>query len=437
MNITVVGLGKIGLPLAAQYVSKGHFVIGADISERTVDFVNRGQAPFPGEFGLEKILSDSVKSGTLKATTNTTEAVSQSNVVVVAVPLFVDSNADPAFSAMDAASRDIGRGLKAGALVAYETTLPVGTTRNRLVPILERESGLVAGRDFFVVFSPERVLTGRVFEDLKKYPKLVGGIDPDSEAKGIEFYEAVLDFDERSDLPKPNGVWPLGSAEAAEMAKLAETTYRDVNIGLANQFASYAEKIGVDIYEVIQACNSQHFSHIHQPGVAVGGHCIPIYPHLYLHGDPEATVVSASRLANKSMPKHAVQLLYQGLGTLDNKKIVILGLSYRGGVKEHAFSGAWDLVDEVAALGGIPLVQDPMYTNAEIQELGLQPYQLGEFCDGIVLQSNHREYVDLIPENFPGVKYMIDGRNCSNSKLRAEIPHSVIGVGKTTDSKSL
>lgn len=429
MNITVVGLGKIGLPLAAQYASKGHFVIGADISERTVDFVNRGQAPFPGEFGLEKILSDSVKLGTLKATTNTTEAVAQSNVVVVAVPLFVDSNADPAFSAMDAASRDIGRGLKAGALVAYETTLPVGTTRNRLVPILERESGLVAGRDFFVVFSPERVLTGRVFEDLRKYPKLIGGIDPNSESKGIEFYEAVLDFDERRDLPKPNGVWPLGSAEAAEMAKLAETTYRDVNIGLANQFASYAEKIGVDIYEVIQACNSQPYSHLHQPGIAVGGHCIPVYPHFYLQGDPDAKIVSAARIANKSVPSRMVDVLSDYFDDLSEKSVAILGLAYRAGVKEHAFSGALDLVTEAIARGAKPLIHDPLYTQDELEKLGLSPYNLGDSCDAVVLHTNHLDYMHITPQDFPGAKIFIDGRNSSPASIRKAMKTFVIGKG--------
>ncbi len=429
LKIAVVGLGKIGLPLAAHYANKGHSVVGADISQTTVDFVNKGHEPFPGEFGLREILREVVQAGKLKATTSTTEAVANSSAVVVAVPLFVDANADPAFSAMDAASVDIGRGLKPGTLVAYETTLPVGTTRDRLVPILERESGMVAGKDFYVVFSPERVLTGRVFEDLRKYPKLVGGIDPTSESKGIEFYKSVLDFDERADLPKPNGVWPLGSAEAAEMAKLAETTYRDVNIALANQFATYAEKIGVDIYEVIQACNSQNFSHIHQPGVAVGGHCIPIYPHLYLHGDPNATVVSASRMANKSMPKHAVQLLHAGIGNIDGKKIVILGLTYRGGVKEHAFSGAWDLVSEITSLGGVPVVHDPMYTSTEIRELGLAPFELNEPCDGMILQSSHVQYLELVPQNFPGAQFMVDGRNSTNESLRSAIPHSIIGVG--------
>src|SRR5690606_31775712 len=161
-----------------------------------------------------------------------------------------------------------------GTLVSYETTLPVGTTRDRWAPMLEAGSGLTVGEDFHLVFSPERVLTGRVFSDLRRYPKLVGGVDAASTAAGTAFYEAVLDFDEREDLPRPNGVWDLGSSEASEMAKLAETTYRDVNIGLANQFARFADLHGLDVMKVIESCNSQPYSHIHRPGIAVGGHCI-------------------------------------------------------------------------------------------------------------------------------------------------------------------
>jgi nucleotide sugar dehydrogenase len=163
------------------------------------------------------------------------------------------------------------------------------------------------------------VLTGRVFEDLRKYPKLIGGLSEEGASQAREFYEAVLDFDERSDLERANGVWDLGSAEAAEMAKLAETTYRDVNIGLANQFAKFAEKSGIDIYRVIEACNSQPFSHIHRPGISVGGHCIPVYPRLYLSNDPEATVVSTARATNASMPIHAVERLAHVYGDLHGR----------------------------------------------------------------------------------------------------------------------
>ena len=241
MKIAVVALGKIGLPLAVQFANKGHQVIGCDVNQKTVDLVNAGTEPFPGEAHLQEHLNKVVKNGNLIATTDTQDAVSKSEAVVVVVPLFVDEQGVPDFGWMDAATEKIGAGLKPGTLVSYETTLPVGTTRNRFAKALEKASGLTAGKDFTLVFSPERVLTGRVFADLRKYPKLVGGIDAASTAAGVKFYEAVLDFDDRPDLQQKNGVWDLGSCEASEMAKLAETTYRDVNIALANQFAIFAE----------------------------------------------------------------------------------------------------------------------------------------------------------------------------------------------------
>lgn len=429
MRITTVGLGKIGLPLAVHYSKKGHSVIGADINEQTVDLVNHGTEPFPGEQNLAEFLSVAVKSGALKATTSTTDAVSQSDFVVVAVPLFVDDKAHPDFRAMDAATRLIGKGLQPGTLVAYETTLPVGTTRNRLTPILEEESGLEAGKDFYVVFSPERVLTGRVFADLRKYPKLVGGINEISETKGAEFYEEVLDFEPRPELPKPNGVWRLGSTEAAEMAKLAETTYRDVNIALANQFAVHAEQIGVDLYQVIEACNSQHFSHIHKPGVAVGGHCIPVYPYLYLEGDPSATLVSEARKVNESMPTHIISRMEQEFGSLEGKTVAILGLAYRGGVKEHAFSGAWELIQELRDKKVNPQINDPMYSNQELKALGLDSFTLGGPCDAAIIQTDHASFKGLTKEDIPSARFLVDGRNISSPSLREEIRTYVVGIG--------
>ena len=263
MNITVVGLGKIGLPLAVQYASRGHKVTGADINSATVELVNAGAEPFPGEAMLAEKLKAEVDAGRLTASTDTAAAVKGAEAVVLVVPLFVDDEGQPDYAWMDSATKDVAAGLQSGTLVSYETTLPVGTTRDRYAPMLEEGSRLVAGQDFHLVFSPERVFTGRVFADLRRYPKLVGGINEKSEAAGITFYQSVLEFDERPDLERPNGVWAMGSAEAAEMAKLAETTYRDVNIGLANQFAKFADRARIDVYKVIEACNSQPFSHIH------------------------------------------------------------------------------------------------------------------------------------------------------------------------------
>jgi len=427
MKIALVALGKIGLPLAVQFAKKGHQVIGCDVNQKTVDLVNQGIEPFPGEAHLDQYLKEVVSSGLLTATTDTTAAVSQVDAVVVVVPLFVDNDGVPDFGWMDDATAKIAAGLKPGTLVSYETTLPVGTTRNRFAPALENGSGLVAGKDFHLVFSPERVLTGRVFADLRKYPKLVGGINESSTKAGIDFYNAVLDFDDRPDLTEKNGVWDLLTCEASEMAKLAETTYRDVNIALANQFAIFAEGANIDIAKVISASNSQPYSHIHQPGIAVGGHCIPIYPRFYLWNDPKATVVRAAREANAAMPEHAVSILAKEIGDLKGKQVAVLGISYRGGVKESAFSGVFPTVENLKKSGATVLVNDPMYTDEEITSLGFTPYKIGAPVDALILQADHKEYKELKSSDFPGIKAIVDGRRYLKPSNFAGINFRVIG----------
>lgn len=427
MKITVVALGKIGLPLAVQFARKGHSVIGADVIEKTVELVNAGVEPFPGEAHLGEYLVEVVKSGALRATTDTTSAVAQSDAVVVVVPLFVDNEGIPDFGWMDAATESIGKGLKPGTLVSYETTLPVGTTRNRFAPALEKLSGLKAGVDFHLVFSPERVFTGRVFADLRKYPKLVGGINDASGAHGVKFYQEVLDFDERPDLAQGNGVWDLGSSEASELAKLAETTYRDVNIALANQFALFSEVNGIDVQKVIDASNSQPFSHIHRPGIAVGGHCIPIYPRFYLWNDPAATVVSAARSANAAMPSHVVNTLAKIHGDLKGQRVAVLGAAYRGGVKETAFSGVFPTVAALKELGALVMVHDPMYTDDELTHYGFVPYHYGEAVDAAIVQADHAQYRDLAPNDLPGAKTILDGRGVTDESKWTGVRYHVVG----------
>lgn len=429
MNITVVGLGKIGLPLAVQFAGKGHAVYGADVNTAVIEQVNAGHEPFPGEADLGRRLSEVVAAGCLHATTDTADAVRRSEAVVVVVPLFVDADGVPDFRALEAATLDIGAGLQPGTLVAYETTLPVGTTRERWKPLLESASGLREGSDFHVVFSPERVLTGRVFADLRKYPKLIGGLTDAGAHQARAFYEAVLDFDERPDLARANGVWDLGTAEASEMAKLAETTYRDVNIGLANQFGRFAASRGIDIYQVIEASNSQPYSHIHRPGIAVGGHCIPIYPRLYLHNDPDASVVRAAREANAAMPAYTVGLAAAAYGDLNGARVVVLGASYRGGVKETAFSGVFPTVAALTKAGAQALVHDPMYTAEELEGLGFTPWRPGDSVDVAILQADHACYADYSSADLPDVAVVVDGRRALDPARFEGVTFLVVGRG--------
>jgi UDP-N-acetyl-D-glucosamine dehydrogenase len=402
VNAVVVALGKIGLPLAVQIAGRGHAVVGCDINERVVALVNEGSEPFPGEAGLADGLRAALTAGRLRAQTDTTAAVAEGPELVVCVPpLAIDSEMELDFGAVDAVTEAIGRGLVAGTTVSFETTLPVGTTRGRITTRLEELSGLRAEEDFYVVFSPERVYSGRIFADLATYPKLVGGVGPRSEARGVELYEQFLDAE----------VWPMGSAEAAELAKLAETTYRNVNIAFANELARFADRAGIDLERVIAASNSQPFSHIHRPGVAVGGHCIPVYPHFYMSGDPEARLPRVADEVNRAMPEYAVSLAAEALGgELPGATVLILGVTYRGGVKETAFSGAFALSELLGAAGATVVAADPFYEDGELRELGFEPWDGGP-VDAAILQADHPEHVALAPADIPGLRALVDGRN--------------------------
>ena len=433
MKTAVVALGKIGLPLAVQFADAGHEVIGVDVNPRQVELINQGIEPFPGEAHLQEKLSELVPAGKLRATTDYAEAIPGADAIVIVVPLFVnDATWEPDFAWMDAATRSLAEHITPGTLVSYETTLPVGTLRTRFVPMIEEISGLEESKDFFAVFSPERVLTGRVFEDLRKYPKLIGALTEEGTRRAREFYESALEFDERPDLKQPNGVWDLGSPEASELAKLAETTYRDVNIALANEFALFAQDHGIDVYKVIDASNSQPYSHIHQPGIAVGGHCIPVYPRLYLSGDPSATTVRTARQLNASVPAFLVERAASLLGSLKGLKAVVLGASYRTGVKETAFSGVFPVVDALREHGAEVAVHDTYYDDEEIRGFGWDPYTIGDAADLVIVQTNHPEYRELAASDVPGVKLVVDGRNITTAENWSGTPRLVLGDGSAS-----
>jgi UDP-N-acetyl-D-mannosaminuronic acid dehydrogenase len=421
VKAVVVALGKMGLPLATYIARAGHDVVGCDIDAHAVDAVNAGMAPFPGEAGLDEAIEAAVAGGRLRATTDTTAAVAEGPDLVVAVPpLYVDEHAQPDWRSVDAVCAAIGAGLRAGTVVSLETTVPVGTTRWKVAMDLEAASGLRAGSDFDVVFSPERVSTGRAFRDLDSYPKLVGGLDASGEQRGVALYEQFIAAEVR----------PMGSAEAAELTKLAETTYRDVNIAFANELASYADRLGLDVERVIEAANSQPYSHIHRPGVAVGGHCIPVYPHFLLGGDPASRLPRVAREVNDAMPAYAVGLLTEALGSLEGRTVLILGVAYRGGVKETAFSGAAALRDELSGRGARPVASDPMYSADELRAAGYEPWDATSPADAAIVQADHVEYRTLDIALLGGATVVVDGRGILDGAALAAAGLRVLRIGR-------
>ncbi len=424
MKVAVVGLGHIGLPLAVQYAGRGHDVIGCDVAAWIVDAINRGESPHDDEPALTTQVPGLVAAGRLRATTDDAAGVREADVVVVIVPVVVDERRQIDFGPIDAATREIAAGLQPGTIVIYETTLPVGTTRDRFGPMLEAGSGLNLDRDFHLAFSPERVLVGRVLLDLQRYPKIVGGTSPEGTRRAVEFY--------RSALAEGTEVRAVSNAETAEMTKLAETTYRDVNIALANEYARYAARRGIDVTEVIAAANSQPFSHIHAPGVGVGGHCIPVYPHFLFNDEPDLRLPPLARQINEEMGGWAVDQLRDRIGALDGTGVLVLGIAYRADVREDAFSSAFKIRDELRAAGAIVYGHDPYFSDEHIRSLGFEPYDLGAPVPvrGAIVQAGHDAYRSIDLREIPELELLIDGRNALDRTSVEAAGVAYLGIGR-------
>jgi nucleotide sugar dehydrogenase len=426
--VALVGAGKMGLPLAAQFAGHGWQVTAVDVNESVVAAINEGRSHVGEEPGLVDAVAGAHAAGRLRATTDAAAAAHAADVVVIIVPVMLDDQQQPDYRFMDAAVASVAPGLRRGSLVIFETTLPVGDTRGRYAPRLEAASGLTVDDGLFVAFSPERLLSGHVFQNLATYPKLVGGVGPASTARAAAFYDSVLDAE----------VVAMSNAEAAEFAKLAETTYRDVNIALANEFANYADRAGVDILEVIAAANSQPYSHIHQPGIGVGGHCIPVYPHFLLSRAPELTLVDASRRANDGQVDRAIGTIDEALGGLDGAEVLVLGLTYRHGVKELAYSRALPLISGLQARGARVLAYDPLLSEAETYRTGASPWSWASVAPGvraIVTQTADPRFASLDPAWFPKLAVLLDGRNSLRDlTLPAGVAYHGIGVPGSSGS---
>ena len=418
VNVSVVGAGKMGLPLACALADRGARVTACDVNLATVEKINTGAAPFE-EPGLTELLRRVVSTGNLKATQDTSAAVADSQVCIVIVPVKLTSNKTADLATIESATRDVAKGLRAGTLVSFETTLPVGQTR-RLGRILE-SGGLRVGVDFDLAFSPERVKSQTVIRQLHANPKVVGGATPSAAARAEKFYREVLG------APTIN----VGSLEAAEFVKLAGMVYRDVNIALANELAGYAYALGLDFAVIRDAANTDGEAHILAPGIGVGGHCTPVYPYFLTH-DAAArnidTVLAANaRRINEAQPGR----MLARAGGLSGKKVVILGLGFRPQVKEAAYSPAFSLRDEIEQLGGSAFLHDPLFTEAEIRHFGFEPARI-EDAEVLVLNTAHDSYrsLDFVDLARAGVKTIVDGRDLWDGQVVTTAGLAYVGVGK-------
>lgn len=413
----------MGLPLACQFAGRGGSVTVCDVNSGLVQAINRGECPFD-EPELDRRLSEAVAAGRLRASVDIGESVSAAEVIVVIVPVLLTEGRDADLGTIERVTRQIAQSMRKGAIVSYETTLPVGTTRGRLLPILER-GGLIAGRDFDLVFSPERVKSRLVFQRLTENPKIVGGLTAQGEERAARFYSEYLGAP----------VQRVGSPEAAEFAKLAGIVYRDVNIALANELARYADEVGVDLWSLIESINSDGEAGLLLPGIGVGGHCTPVYPRFVLADAARRRIAMPitenARHLNDAQPASIVERIETDWGPLSGQRVLILGLGFRPGVKESLYSTAFELAGRLALRKAEVSLHDPLYSDDEIRRHGFRP---GKFDDAgiLILNTAHPHYQAM---DFEGLakgrlRLVVDGRNLWRpDDVRAAGP-AYLGIGR-------
>ncbi|SEP22463.1 UDP-N-acetyl-D-mannosaminuronic acid dehydrogenase [Halogranum amylolyticum] len=428
--VAVYGLGKMGLPLASVYAEVTGNVTGADVDPDVVAGLNAGENHIAGEPGLDELVDDLVSRDAFRAVADPKEAATDARVHVVIVPTLIDDNGAPDLSIVESVMRDIASGLEEGDMVIAESTLPPRSCVDRLLPILEDESGLELG-EFGLAFCPERTSSGRALEDIRgAYPKIVGGADEESTRVAELIYGHL----------NTNEIITVSDTTTAEAVKVFEGVYRDVNIGLANELAQHTEAFDIDVTEAIEAANTQPFCEIHAPGAGVGGHCIPYYPRFIMKEfDTETPVMRAARDTNDEMPlytaDHAVDGLHaEGVDPAESTALV-LGLTYRPGVDEIRATPALPLVERLVEEGVDVDAVDPVNTHTEpFEAAGANLVDLdgvAETYDAVVLVTPQEAFDDLdltslAPQD--GRLVVVDGRQ-SLTELRGHDAVHYRGVG--------
>ena len=396
-NVCVIGLGYIGLPTACMLASKGINVNGVDINPQIVDTINRGNIHIE-EPGLQQLVETVIKSGNLKAYTKP----QPSDVYIIAVPTPVRSDKKACMDYVGSAANSIIDILKPGDLVILESTSPPETTKDFLVPILEK-SNLKIGEDLFVAYCPEKVLPGKIIEELVKNQRIVGGINEKSAQMAKEVYQSFV-----------QGEIFLTDSVTAEMVKIMENTYRDVNIAFANELAKISHKMGINAWDVINLANLHPRVNIHSPGPGVGGHCISVDPWFIVEKNPTlAKLINQARNINDSMPEFAYNLVLEQVKNVPNAKITVLGLTYKPDIDDIRESPAIEIAKMIESNPNLRLsVYDP--------HVKCYDYKLSSFeesfkdSDCVVLAVNHKEFKSISPAQIANLvrnKLIIDTRN--------------------------
>ena len=400
-KICVVGLGYIGLPTASVFARAGYDVLGVDVNQKVVDSLNEGKVTIE-EVGLPEVVKEVVANGKLRASVTPEHA----DVFIVAVPTPIHEDHSANVDYVEAATKAILPYLEKGNIVIVESTIPPRTMDDLVAPILQ-EGGFDPFKDVYVAHCPERVLPGRILIELIENTRIVGGLTPESAAKAAEVYRAIC----TGDVIETEAV-------TAEMSKLMENTFRDVNIALANELAKISARLGVNAHDVIQLANKHPRVNIHLPGPGVGGHCLAVDPYFIVEKAPEESpLIAQARAINNSMPHFVVEQIKRLTSELDNPKVAICGLTYKGNIDDVRESPAIEIAEMLLDNERLDVrIHDPHVTE---EQVNFKLQTLEQAVDGanlLVILVDHNEFKSFDEElllNRMATPVIFDTRNCA------------------------
>jgi nucleotide sugar dehydrogenase len=421
-NLTVIGLGYVGLPLALLAAEKGYQVSGVDLDQQKVNLVNKRVTPIEDSF-----IQEQLKNTSMTATTDYSE-VKNANVIVICVPTPVYGNRMPNYSPVKSACKSIVPYLGDGQLVILESTVNPGVCDEIILPLLEKESGLKCGEDFYLAHCPERINPGDKRWTVANIPRVVGGFDRQSLDKAVKFYQSIISAE----------IKPMGTLKEAEAVKVVENSFRNINIAFVNELAMSFSKLGIDVVNVIEGAATKPFAFMpHYPGCGIGGHCIPVDPYYLINyakrnGFTPQFLNMACKV-NEKMPEYTVSLTKKELKKLKGKiagtRVTVLGMAYKPDIDDVRESPAFTIV-KLLKKSGIQVKSYDPHLNGKSDAATLD--EALKNTDAVIIATAHREFKQLTPEQLRDnkINILIDGRNCLN---RAEYAASGIiykGIGR-------
>ena len=435
ISVCVIGIGRIGLPTALSFANSGMSTIGVDINSKLVDMINSKIFPLKDEPGYDIIFDKVINEKKFRATTNFSEGVNSSDVIVLSLPTPMDDQNIPDYSALLSVAKKLHDEIFDGKLIIIESTVEPGFVETDFLKILEgNDNKLKLGKNFSLGVCPETANPGQILNDFERLPRLVGAMDKFTQNLIIKIYKHVFTVDL---IPMPN-------CKTANAVKLTTNVFRDLNIAFVNELALIFEKAGIDIMTVLEAAKTKYNFQVHYPSAGVGGPCLPVNSYQMINFAKNFTsktfeLVENARKVNENMPLHTIGLLEDALNEINKQistsTILVLGLSYKPDVKDIQISPVEKIIELLKKKGANVLIYDPYFKDSEVFGIkALNDYSKSlEISDGLIIATGHKEFHNLEPlflKSKMRSPIVIDSKNILDQYLAKNVGLIYRGIGR-------